>query len=177
MNVRAPVPKEVFLQPGEYYFGTCAVRIWTLLGSCVSMTFWHPQRKMGGMCHYLLPQRSGSIGQNHDQRLDGRYADEALALLFREMARQDTRPEEYHVKVFGGGNMFPNISAIRQSHVGENNVGFARRMIEENRLQCLVMHTGGSGHRKVIFDVCSGHAWVKHDGAGGLLTEYQDGDG
>ncbi len=172
MNTRAAVLREVFLQPGEYYFGTCAVRIWTLLGSCVSMTFWHPQRKIGGMCHYLLPQRGKSTGDNPDQRLDGRYADEALALLFREMARQDTRPEDYHVKVFGGGNMFPNISPSRQSHVGENNVGFARQMIEENRLQCLVMHTGGTGHRKVIFDVGSGHVWVRHDGIGGQQHEF-----
>src|SRR5439155_18563598 len=42
---------EIFLQPGEWYFGDADTRIRTLLGSCVAITMWHPRRCLGGMCH------------------------------------------------------------------------------------------------------------------------------
>ena len=68
--------REVFLQPGGFYFGGGRTRISTLLGSCISITLWHPARRIGGMCHFMLPTR----GQPAGAPLDGRYADEALAL-------------------------------------------------------------------------------------------------
>lgn len=45
----------VTLQPGEFHFGGANTRIQTLLGSCVAITLWHPIRRIGGMCHYMLP--------------------------------------------------------------------------------------------------------------------------
>lgn len=54
-------PSEVidrFLNPGEIFFGGSGFRVRTLLGSCVSIVLWHPNRHLGGMCHYLLPTPS-----------------------------------------------------------------------------------------------------------------------
>ena len=48
---------EIFLQPGEFYFGEGKTRIRTLLGSCVAITLWHPRLHIGGMSHYMLPSR------------------------------------------------------------------------------------------------------------------------
>ena len=45
---------EVFLQPGELYFGDRYTRLRTLLGSCVSIVLWHREALLGGMCHYML---------------------------------------------------------------------------------------------------------------------------
>ena len=92
---------EVFLQPGDFHFGGGRTRLSTLLGSCISITLWHPRRLIGGMCHYMLPGRSRAA----DAPLDGRYADEALALFDQAVARVASRPADYQVKVFGGGNM------------------------------------------------------------------------
>jgi chemotaxis protein CheD len=36
----------------------------------VSITLWHPGRRIGGMCHFLLPQRQRKLGEP----LDGRTA-------------------------------------------------------------------------------------------------------
>ena len=60
---------EVFLQPGEFYFGEEKTRIRTLLGSCVAITLWHPKLRIGGMAHYMLPSRPGLA---KGQPLDGR---------------------------------------------------------------------------------------------------------
>lgn len=150
---------EVFLRPGEFHFGGQDKRIRTVLGSCVSLVFWHPQRKIGGMCHYLLPHRNPG---GKDGELDGRYADEAFALILREMRRTHTEAKDYQVKLFGGGNMFPGREHAVVAHVGRKNVEAARRLIKQHHLNCVGEHLEGIGHRNVIFDVWSGDVWIKH---------------
>jgi chemotaxis protein CheD len=146
---------EVLLQPGEFYFGGAATRIRTLLGSCVAITMWHPARKIGGMCHYMLPSR-----QKPGSQLDGKYADEALPLFLLEAALHHTRPEEYQVKLFGGGTMFPGHS--EKTNIAQSNVHAARRLVTQHRLQLSAEDLGRNGHRNVIFDISSGNVWVRH---------------
>jgi chemotaxis protein CheD len=146
---------EVLLQPGEFYFGGAATRIRTLLGSCVAITMWHPARKIGGMCHYMLPSR-----QTPSRPLDGKYADEAMALFMLEVARHHTRPEEYQVKLFGGGTMFPGYS--EKTNIALSNVRAARRLVKQHHLRLRAEDLGRNGHRNVIFDISSGHVWVRH---------------
>jgi len=51
---------EIFLGPGDLFFGDRDTRIRTLLGSCVAVTLWHPRAKLGGMCHFVVPTRPAS---------------------------------------------------------------------------------------------------------------------
>ncbi len=149
---------EIFLQPGEFYFGDRNTRIRTLLGSCIAITFWHPKASVGGMCHYLLPSRTGDTGI---PQLDGRYGDEALMWLIREAVARSTAPGEYEIKVFGGGNMFPKSSQAARSEVGKRNIEQAFALLNNYRLPVAAKHVGGHGHRNLIFDVWSGHVWMK----------------
>jgi chemotaxis protein CheD len=68
---------------------------------------------------------------------------------------------EYEVKLFGGGNMFPDHSNP-VSNVGVKNVDMARKLVKKHGFNCVAEHLGGDGHRNVIFNVWSGHVWVKH---------------
>lgn len=158
-----PAPKpdvlvEIFLKPGDLHFGGPENRIRTVLGSCVSLVFWHPLRQFGGMCHYLLPTRNGLVG-GHE--LDGRYADEALELLLREIRLCGTQPADYRVKLFGGGDMFPKSTKLAAAQVGRRNVEAARELIQRYHLNCVSEHLEGIGHRSVIFEVWSGKVWLK----------------
>lgn len=149
---------EIFLQPGEVYFGERDTRIRTLLGSCVAVTMWHPDRLVGGMCHYMLPQHpAGKRGAP-----DGRYADEALELMLREIRRADTGPGEYQVKLFGGGHMFSARQKVSADHVGAKNVEMARILMKRHGFTSCAEHLGGAGHRNIFFDVWNGHVWVRH---------------
>lgn len=91
----------VNLMPGEYYFGNEPVILKTLLGSCVAVTLWHPVKHIGGMCHFVLPSRGKNTGN-----LDGRYADEIIQIFARKVREFGTRPKDYQVYIYGGGNMF-----------------------------------------------------------------------
>jgi chemotaxis protein CheD len=164
---------EIFLQPGDFYFGDVNTRIRTILGSCVSITMWHPTRLIGGMCHYLLPSRPTTA----DPALDGRYADEAMKMFLKEIMAAKTHPREYRVKVFGGGNMFKKIKIEHLEKIGKTgadktfnidvagrNVIVARSLIISNGFTIEAEDLGGDGHRQLIFDIWSGHAWVRKPG-------------
>lgn len=161
---------EIFLQPGDFYFGDRSVRIRTLLGSCVAITVWHPQRLIGGMCHYMLPSRA----KRPPGQLDGRYADEALMLFAGEIRQARTHPSEYVVKLFGGGNMFPSTSKLAKDLVGDRNIEAGRALIEAHGMIKKAEDLGGIGHRNVIFDVESGDVWVKRSQRVVSIGVYQE---
>ncbi|MDI1276172.1 chemotaxis protein CheD [Methylobacter sp.] len=160
--IRPLHPIEIFLQPGDYFFADRDTRIRTVLGSCVSMTFWHPQLLVGGMCHYMLPERGNERREGDWPAPSGRFADEAIALLLKRMDMAGAPHKEYQVKLFGGGNMFPNVNMNASSQIGIQNVQAARRLAKKHGFTCVAEHLGGIGHRNVIFEVWSGEVWVKH---------------
>jgi len=147
---------EPVLNPGDFYFGGGHTRIRTLLGSCVSITLWHPHRHIGGMCHYMLPTR----GSRPRQELDGRYGEEAMLMFDQEMARAGTRANEYQAKIFGGGNMFPGQQNRTGFEVGQRNIQIAHHLLAERHIPIVAEHLGGDGHRKLVFDLWSGDAWL-----------------
>ncbi|MFH2135561.1 MAG: chemotaxis protein CheD [Pseudomonadota bacterium] len=165
---------EIFLSPGDFYFGDRDTRIRTVLGSCVSIAVWHPAKLIGGMCHYMLPTR----GKKHSGELDGKYADEAMELFMREIRAANTRPAEYQVKIFGAGNMFPqagNHGCIRCTpdiahskpegvcpKVHCRNRQVAYYLVQKHGFSIHAEHLGGHGHRQLLFDIWSGDAWMKH---------------
>lgn len=148
---------DVYLRPGDFYFGGASTRIRTVLGSCVSITLWHPARLIGGMCHYMLPSRPHRTGD-----LQGKYADEAIELFLREAARYKTVPSEYQVKLFGGGNMFPEQNVDLSESVSSRNIRAAEMLLGRHNFNLTTRHVGMSGHRTIAFEVWSGHVWVRH---------------
>jgi chemotaxis protein CheD len=148
---------DLFIHPGEHEFADENFRLRTTLGSCVSIIFWHPERRLGGMCHYMLPSRKRA-GQ---EAPNAKYADEALSLMLQEARKLGTRPEQYQVKVFGGGNMFPGYQANKLS-VAARNVRAARKLLADHGLVSRSECLGGAGYRNVIFDIASGDVWVRH---------------
>lgn len=170
---------EIFLQQGEVYFGDRDTHIRTVLGSCVAVTMWHPTLLIGGMCHYMLPTRQAGGPRLHcrirnapigfpsrrapaSRALDGKYADEALELMFAEIQRSGTRASEYQIKLFGGGNMFPATTRVRTPHVGQKNIEVVAGLLAHHGLKVRAEHLGGVGHRNLIFDIGSGHVWMRH---------------
>lgn len=152
---------EILLQPGEYYFSNDPnTRIRTLLGSCVSVTLWHPKFKTGGMCHFLLPKRKDPLQKLSTELADARYAEEALWLLRQEIKQSGLPLSQFQAKLFGGGRMFKG-EAGSASDVGCKNIQMARDLLQHMGLSSVSEHVGGTGHRNVFFDLWSGDVWVK----------------
>ncbi|QXI31178.1 chemoreceptor glutamine deamidase CheD [Pseudomonas vanderleydeniana] len=155
---------EVVLAPGQVSFAARPTRLRTLLGSCVAFTFWHPQRRIGGMCHFMLPARS-----RRDLALDGRYADEAVELLLGHARAHGTTPQDYQVKLFGGGEMFPEQRrSLPAQDVASLNIRAALELAEHHRLHLAAQDMGSTGYRTILFDLWNGNVWVRHQPMGTL---------
>ncbi len=159
---------EIFLRPGEFHWGDTDTRIRTILGSCVALCVWHPKLKIGGMCHYLLPMRRI---REKEAPPDGRYGDEAVELMLKEIKKAKTKPSDYHMKIFGGANMFSKVIEKGAMNVGEKNVTLAENIAKEHGFQLMASHTRGTEHRSILFDIWSGDVWLKKPKAGDVLPD------
>ncbi len=148
--------REVYLKPGDFCFGDGRLRITTLLGSCISITLWQPLLKHGGMCHYMLPSRTG-----RHAKLDGKYGTEAMELFMQELKRRRAVPQQYEVKVYGGGNMFGSMLNSGMD-VGRRNIEMAHELLDHYGFNVVHDHVGDFGHRKVQFDVWNGEVRLVH---------------
>ena len=155
MIAGAQAERTVVLEPGDFYFGGGHTRISTLLGSCISITLWHPRKHIGGMCHYMLTERQ----QSGRVPLDGRYASEAFALFLQNVEATGARPGEFQAKLFGGANMFSG-NKTGTMDIGARNIEFGRNLLSSKNIALMAEHVGGSGRRKLHFDLWSGHVWL-----------------
>lgn len=146
----------IFLKPGDWYVANADYQIRTILGSCVSITLWHPAMRIGGMSHFLLPSRGGEAKH---QLLDGRYGDEALQLMLNNLKQYGISPSECQGKIFGGGDMFPDQTREGTINVGQRNGEIARTLLLKNNISVLSECLFGIGHRQVIFDLSRGDVW------------------
>jgi chemotaxis protein CheD len=149
---------DVFLQPGELFVADSGYQIRTILGSCVSITLWHPETGLGGMSHFLLPTRGKKVKLDE---LDGRYGDEALELMMIDLRARGVTPQECQAKIFGGGNMFPGMGHASGIQVGHRNGMAARDMLRDHDIQVVTESLFGIGHRQIIFDLSRGDVWAR----------------
>jgi chemotaxis protein CheD len=148
---------DIFLLPGEYFVGGPEYRIRTLLGSCVSITLWHPVRRIGTMSHFLLSARNSS----KEAGLNSRYGEEALELMLAELRSMGVEPGECQAKIFGGSKMFPGLEDRRAGNIGRQNGEVALRLLRAHGIPIVSESLYGVGHRSIIFDISSGHVWSR----------------
>ncbi len=144
--------------PGEHFAGDQRHRIRTLLGSCVSIILWHPALRIGAMSHFVLAGQSLRKGQP----LNGRYGEDALALMIEDLEALGVTPTECQAKVFGGGAMFDATSAAKLPDVGRKNGEAARRMLLARRIPIVSESLFDAGHRNIAFNVKTGEVWMRH---------------
>lgn len=139
------------LMPGQLYFGSKAASARTLLGSCVAITLWHPQRRIGGMCHYLLPSRKGP----QPAQPEGRFGEEALAMMVRWLRMADTEPKEFEAHLYGGADTQPG-SARSEMGIGERNIEVGWQLIDQYGFNLQAVDVGENIPRNVLMNLRTG---------------------
>lgn len=147
-------PKTIVLLPGEHFVGDERFRVRTLLGSCVSITLWEPRQRIGAMSHFVL------AGRQAPSELNGRYGNEALALMLDDLNVLGVEPRRCQAKVFGGGAMFDAETGL--SDVGRMNGEAALALLHSHRIPVVSHSLFGAGHRQIIFNISSGDVWMRH---------------
>jgi len=110
---------EIYLQPGEYFWGGENNRVKTLLGSCVAICIWHPKLKIGGMSHCLLPSR-GHGGPRVGERRDAQEPTVGKGGPGLGVRTDAQEPSRGH-----GGPGFDEHTDVRQANRGHGGPGFA----------------------------------------------------
>lgn len=146
--------REVFLNPGQLACGKADAVFGTLLGSCVAITLWHPARRIGCICHYLLP------APPLRGPADGRYGSSAFAQMAATLAQQGVDLRDCVAKVFGGSTLLQGTALL---DIGRENIATARQLLQQAGLVPTVEHVGGVHSRRLLFDLASGDVWLRFD--------------
>lgn len=153
----------IFLKQGEYYVSSREpAMVWTVLGSCVTVTMHCPVLKIGGITHSLLPYPFPGTSVPSGQ--SGRYVNSSVRLLLKKLICRGVSKSNLEVKVFGGGNLLPGKSSTplnRLINIGRLNVETALMVIQELGLQVTATDVGGNHGRRLMFYPHRGDAWVK----------------
>jgi chemotaxis protein CheD len=138
----------VRLNAGEAYFSPKPHRIATLLGSCVAVCVWDPQRRMGGMTHSLIPSiREPSI-QNPLLATD-----RAIVSLIDRMVAAGSHAAHLQAKLFGG---FSPLASSDSASIGADNVRTAITVLEHYRIAIVAQEILGEGGIMIYMDTETG---------------------
>jgi len=147
----------VFLYPGQVVVAHEAAAVTTILGSCVAVCLWDPERRMGGVNHFLLPH---FVAGNDVS--SSRFGNVAIGRLVAGVIAPGVRRQALQAKVFGGACV---IDAFRGRgdgrHLGLQNVEVALMLLRRERIPVVAEDVGGRRGRKVIFHTDTGAALVK----------------
>jgi chemotaxis protein CheD len=118
-------PRQVFVKPGEIYLASGAVRVATVLGSCVGTVFYHRGTGLGGLSHAMYPRAVPGSRHVHPAPY---YVDQALGLMVAAFRRRGIAPGEIDAYIFGGGALLgcPDDGRYR---VGTENFAVARAQV------------------------------------------------
>jgi len=145
---------KIFLKPGELYIGKGGADIYTILGSCVSITMFNKRLKVGGICHALLPKEGPTVKDT-----DGfRYVDSSISQMLTEFETMGIKRHEIEVKVFGGSEM---IGTNRKKSVGQQNIEATLNVLSNKNLTIISSDFGGDQGRKIIFYTQTGRVLLK----------------
>lgn len=143
---------------GEVILGGPSDELHAVLGSCVAVSLWHPRKRVGVMCHVLLPRRGPARRVCEMAQKDARFAEDALHLMAHRLHGAGIKLGECVCKLFGGARVF----AGGRSRVGNANVSELKRLLGEAGVVIACEHVEGTGHRVIRFVVESGDVWVSH---------------
>lgn len=152
---------ELFLMPGQHHLSALPMRVATILGSCVSVTLFHPPSRTGAICHGLLPHCS--CESDHCRAVGCRecfrYVDCAILHLLEQFDRRRCPRHELVVKLFGGADLLPTDDP--ENTIGRQNVRIARLVLENEGLRIHAADVGGNQGRKLHFFTHTGEVHLR----------------
>lgn len=126
------------------------------LGSCLGLTAYDPQLKIGGMIHCLLP--ISSLNSELAKSNPCTFVDIGVPLLLSELLNAGANKERLILKVAGCGHM---MDSQYQFNVGQRNYTVLRKILWKNNLLITGEHVGGTDAKTMVLDLSNGSVLVK----------------
>jgi chemotaxis protein CheD len=152
-------PQVRFLKPGELVASERPLIVSTLLGSCVAVTLFSPGRRLGAICHALLPSCRSESPCSHHRAEAGKYVQCAIWHMLEWLSDRGVERREIQAKVFGGADMFDPVAG--NNSVGSQNIEMALGTLESESVRLVTRDLGGRRGRKLIFHTHTGDVFLK----------------
>jgi len=166
--------ESIYLKPGEFHFGENPAVVSTILGSCVSVTMFHPGSGTGAICHGLLPRCGGKKSCNGTCLEGFKYIDCSIKRMIKKFDALGINRVDIQVKIFGGSDMFGTGSSdVLSKTIGMENVMVANTMIEKAGLRVAAFDTRGNQGRKILFFPHTGEVFLKRLRVAEILDSRQ----
>lgn len=122
----------------------------TVLGSCISVCFYCPDKKILTMSHMLLPSEKGN---NFGRKGGNVMLNEAYDWLIHQGVSKKT----LEISMFGGGEMFLT-KKISNFKIGKTNIDFTIQWLKEKNLlnNIKVKKVGGPYSKNIAFNPITG---------------------
>lgn len=143
----------VNLAQGDYAVSDEPILLTTVLGSCVAACIYAPDKRMGGINHFLLPH----AGASDRDSTSFRYGIHAMEVLINSLLRKGAERDSLVLKVCGAADVVSGLS----NRVGQANAAFIKLYAMHEQLNLQAQDLGGDNPRRVVFDPQSGSMKVK----------------
>ena len=127
------------------------------LGSCIGISMYDPQAKVGGLLHIMLPDSKQSRASENPAK----FADTGLPLMLGDLLQLGASRSRLVAKMAGGAQMFAFANATDIMRVGLRNAEAAKKILQELKIRLLAEDTGGTYGRTVQIDLETGIYRVK----------------
>jgi len=129
------------------------------LGSCLGVTVYDPEVKLGGLLHAMLPQ--AKINKEKAQANPYMFVDTGVPRLFQEIYSLGGKKERLIVKACGCGKPLGKNEMFR---IGERNFTMLKKMLWKNNILLKAFDVGGNKSRTVKFSLEDGRVVVSNNG-------------
>ena len=140
---------KIVLLPGQLVVTDRKEIVWTLLGSCLSIVFYSPRKKLSGVCHAQLPKESLNAKCTDscpspcglEEKNDYKFVTCSFKYMLNEFKKAGIGPHEIIVSVYGGAHML-NLND-KLPRIGDMNVEIAKRLLKKNNMKVKTEDIGG----------------------------------
>ena len=127
------------------------------LGSCIGISLYDPQLKVGGLLHIMLPDSTQSRANENRAK----FADTGIPDMLDEVLKLGASRGRLVAKIAGGAQMFAFANATDIMRVGQRNAAAAKEMLSKLGIPIVGEDTGGNYGRTVSIDLSTGIYIVK----------------
>ncbi len=124
------------------------------LGSCIALALHDPERRIGGLLHFMLPE--SRIDVEKAKRRPYMFADTGVAQLLRQLRELGAAPQRLTVRAAGGAHVLESASKF---DIGKRNYQALRKILWRAGLMLHAENVGGTISRTVSLNVATGQFW------------------
>ncbi len=128
------------------------------LGSCVAVSMYDPQRKVGGMLHALLPSAANKSTMPDNP---AKFVDLGVPLLLDEVLKLGASRSGLIVRLCGGASMLTSPGFKNTLNIGDRNVATAHEVLKSMGFSIKAQDTGGNNGRTAKLYIATGEMTIR----------------